>query len=41
MVERLVLLYLLSGVHGDVVAVRSLRNVITYKIRAQPRCPVQ
>jgi hypothetical protein len=40
MVEGLVLLHLLSGADGDVIAVRSLRNVIMYKITARPRRPV-
>jgi hypothetical protein len=33
-VEGLILLHLLSGVNGDVIAVRSLRNVIVCKITA-------
>jgi hypothetical protein len=41
MVEGLVLLYLLSGVDGDVVAVQSLKNVIGCKITARPRGPVR
>jgi hypothetical protein len=40
MVEGLVLLHLLSGVDGDVITVRSLRNVIVYKITAQPHGPM-
>jgi hypothetical protein len=32
--EGLILLHLLSGADGDVVAVRSLRNVIMCKITA-------
>jgi hypothetical protein len=40
MVEGLVLLHLLSGVDGDVVAVHSLRNVIVCKITARPQGPV-
>jgi hypothetical protein len=36
MMEGLVLLHLLSGVDGDVVAVHSLRNVIVCKITARP-----
>jgi hypothetical protein len=38
--EGLVLLHLLSGADGDVVTVRSLRNVIMCKITARPRGPV-
>jgi hypothetical protein len=41
MVEGLVLLHLLSGVDGDVVAVRSLRNVIVCKITARSYDPVR
>jgi hypothetical protein len=40
MVEGLVLLHLLSCADGDVIAVRSLRNIIVYKITAQPCGPV-
>jgi hypothetical protein len=40
MVEGLVLLHLLSGADGDVIAVRSLRNVIMCKITARPHGPV-
>jgi hypothetical protein len=40
-VEGLVLLHLLSGADGDIIAVRSLRNVIMCKIMARPRDPVQ
>jgi hypothetical protein len=36
MVEGLVLLHLLCGADGDVVAVHSLRNVIMCKITARP-----
>jgi hypothetical protein len=36
MVEELVLVHLLSGVDGNVVAVHSHRNVIMCKITAQP-----
>jgi hypothetical protein len=36
MVEGPILLHLLSDVDGDVVAVRSLRNVIVCKITTQP-----
>jgi hypothetical protein len=36
MVEGLILLHLLSGADGDVIAVRSLRNVIVCKITARP-----
>jgi hypothetical protein len=41
MVEGLILLHLLSGVDGDVIAVRSLRNVIVCKIMARPRGAVR
>jgi hypothetical protein len=41
MVEGLVLLHLLSGVDGDVIAIRSLRNIIVCKIMARPRGPVR
>jgi hypothetical protein len=41
MVDKLVLLHLLSGVDGDDVAIRSLTNVIVCKITARPRGPVQ
>jgi hypothetical protein len=41
MVEGLVLLHLLSGVDGDVIAIHSLRKIIVCKIRAQPHVPVQ
>jgi hypothetical protein len=34
--EGLVLLHLLSGADGDVIVVRSLRNVIMCKITARP-----
>jgi hypothetical protein len=34
MVEGLILLHLLSGVDGDVITVRSLRNVNVCKITA-------
>jgi hypothetical protein len=40
-VEGLVLLHLLSGADGDVVAACSLRNVIMCKIMARPRGPVR
>ena len=40
-VEGLILLHLLSGVDGDVIVVRSLRNVIVCKIMARPHCPVR
>jgi hypothetical protein len=40
-VEGLLLLYLLSGAEGNVVAVRSLRNAIVCKIMARPHGPVQ
>jgi hypothetical protein len=39
-VEGLVLLHLLSGADGDVVAIHSLRNVIMCMIMAQPYSPV-
>jgi hypothetical protein len=39
-VEGLVLIYLLSGADGDVIAVRSLRNIIVCKIMSRPRDPV-
>jgi hypothetical protein len=38
--EGLILLRLLGGVDGDVVAIRSLRNIIMCKITARPRGPV-
>jgi hypothetical protein len=41
MVEGLVLVHLLSGADGDVVTVRSLRNVIMCKIMARPHGPMQ
>jgi predicted membrane GTPase involved in stress response len=40
-VEGLVLLHLLSGADGDVIAVCSLKNVIVCKIMAQPHGPVR
>jgi predicted membrane GTPase involved in stress response len=40
-VEGLVLLHLLSATDGDVIAIRSLRNVIVCKIMARPRGPMQ
>jgi hypothetical protein len=40
MMERLILLHLLSGADGDVVAVRSLGNVIMCKITVPPHGPV-
>jgi hypothetical protein len=40
MVKGLILLHLLSGAVGDVIAVCSLRNVIMCKITAQPHGPV-
>jgi hypothetical protein len=40
-VEGLVLLQLLSGVDGDVVAIGSLRNIIMCKITARPNGPVR
>jgi hypothetical protein len=41
MAEGLILLYLLSGADGDVIIVRSLRNVIVCKITAQPHGSVR
>jgi hypothetical protein len=41
MVEGLILLYLLSGANGDLLAIRSLRNVIVCKITARTRSPVR
>jgi hypothetical protein len=41
MVEGLILLHLLSGADGDVITVRSLRNVIVCKITARPHGPVR
>jgi hypothetical protein len=38
--EELILLHLLSGANGDVIAVHSLRNIIVYKITARPHGPV-
>jgi hypothetical protein len=38
-VEGLVLLHLLSGVDGDVIAFHNLRNVIVCKITARPHDP--
>jgi hypothetical protein len=38
--EGLVLLHLLSGADGDVIAIYSLRNVIMCKITTRPRGPV-
>jgi hypothetical protein len=40
-VEGLILLHLLSGADGDVVAIHSLRNIIVCKITAPPRGPVR
>jgi hypothetical protein len=40
MVEGLVLVHLLSGADGDVIAIRGLRNVIMCKITARPHSPV-
>jgi hypothetical protein len=40
-VEGLILLHLLSGADGDVVAVHSLRNVIMCKITTRPHGPVR
>jgi hypothetical protein len=39
-VEGLILLHLLLGADGDVIAVRSLWNVIVCKITARPHGPV-
>jgi hypothetical protein len=39
--EGLVLLHLLSGADGDVIAICSLRNVIMCKIMARPHGPMQ
>jgi hypothetical protein len=41
MVEGLILLHLLSGTDGDVIAVRSLRNVSVCKIMTRPHGPMQ
>jgi hypothetical protein len=41
MVEGLVLLHLLSDADGDVIAIRSLRNIIVCKIMARPHGPVR
>jgi hypothetical protein len=41
MADGLILLRLVSGVDGDVVAIRSLRNVIVCKIMARQHEPVQ
>jgi hypothetical protein len=40
-VEELILLHLLNGVDGDVIAIRSLRNIIVCKITAQARGPMR
>jgi hypothetical protein len=40
MVEELIILHLLSGADGDVIAVRSLRNIIVCKIMARPHGPL-
>jgi hypothetical protein len=40
-VEGLILLHLLGGADGDVIAVCSLRNVIVCKIMARPHGPMQ
>jgi hypothetical protein len=39
--EGLILLHLLSGADGDVVVVRSLRNIIMCKITARPHGPMR
>jgi hypothetical protein len=41
MMEGLVLLHLLSGADGDVIAICSLKNIIVCKIMARPRGPVR
>jgi hypothetical protein len=41
MVEGLILLHLLSGADGDVIAVHSYWNIIMCKIMARPRSPVR
>jgi hypothetical protein len=41
MVEELVLLHLLSGADGDVVAVCSLKNIIVCKIMTRPHSPMR
>jgi hypothetical protein len=41
MVEGLILLHLLSGADGDVVAVHSLRNIIMCKITARTYGPMR
>jgi hypothetical protein len=41
MAEGLVLVHLLSGADGDVVAVRSHRNVVMCKITARPHGPMR
>jgi hypothetical protein len=41
MAEGLIILHLISGVDGNVIAVRSLRNIIMSKIMAQPCRPVR
>jgi hypothetical protein len=40
MAEGLVLLHLLGGADGDVIAIHSLWNVIVCKITTSPRSPV-
>jgi hypothetical protein len=40
-VEGLILLHLLSGADGDVITVRSLRNVIKCKITSQLHGPMR
>jgi hypothetical protein len=40
-VEGLILLYLLSGADGDVIAIHSLRNIIMCKITSRPCGPVR
>jgi hypothetical protein len=40
MAKGLIHAHLLSGVDGDVIAIRSHRDVIVRKITARPRSPV-
>jgi hypothetical protein len=39
--EGLILLHLLSGADGDVIAICSLRNIIVCRITAQPHGPMR
>jgi hypothetical protein len=41
MAEGLVLVHLLTGADGDVIAIRSHMNAVVCKIAARPRGPVQ